>query len=130
MTMQEFVRNPETGQEGWILVQRSPIELPKGAYAFKMDFPSVTGTENLHEKFCAALTKALLDPGSSQVRFIEEKQGCFVQFMPEGTLDWDSFSDPKAVDLQLVLIAMGGDRVSAWSHYVINSNTGTRLVFE
>lgn len=133
LTMQEFARNPETGQIGWISVRTPPVELSKGTYAFNVDFPSVPpNTQDANIAIGTALTKALWVEGTPEnpPHFKEEKQGCFIQFTPEGTLDWNSFDDDKAVDLQLVLVAMGGDRVSSWSHYVINSNTGTRLVFE
>ena len=116
----EFVQN------AWVRAPSSALKLPPGIYALKATLPSVPVDEKMHEAICAALTETLW----SGQDFKDELRECFVQFTPEGTLDWDSFGDEKAVNLQLVLVTMGGGRVTAWSSYVINSNTGTRLVFE
>jgi len=132
LTMQEFARNPQTGQQEWISAQRSPVELPVGVYALNVDFPAVPSDAlDMNDAICSALTDSVMSTGGSGgPNFKMDKRQCFVQFTPEGTLDWGSFSDPQAVDSQLVLVRLGGDRIAAYSSYVLNTNTGTRLVFE
>ena len=132
LTMQEFARNPQTGQQAWISVRGSPVELPIGVYALNVDFPAVPAdARDKNEAICSALTDSVLSVGGSdRPNFKEDKRQCFVQFTPEGTLDWDSFGDEEAVASQLVLVRLGGDRIASYSSYVLNSNTGTRLVFE
>ena len=127
-----FELNPETGQHE----RKAPYParlLPAGVYAFKsVGATTLVTDEDSYKATCASLSAALWVPGSGSEspHFAEGTNECFVQFTPEGTVDWDSFGDEKAVNSQIILLTIAGGQVKDWSAYVINSNTGTRLVFE
>ena len=130
--IQDFVQNPQTGKDEWKASSRPKTNLPEGIYAFNVTIPYLANTESAYLATCTALTEAVWvkGTGTTEPHFKDEVAECFIQFGPDGTVDQDSFVEPGAISLGPVLVRIAGDRVAAWSYYLINSNTGTRLVFE
>jgi len=130
--IQDFVQNPQTGKDEWKASSRPKTNLPEGIYAFNVTIPYLANTESEYMATCTALTEAVWvkGTGTTEPHFKDEVAECFIQFGPDGTVDWQSFGESGAISLGPVLVRIAGDRVAAWSYYLINSNTGTRLVFE
>ena len=100
-------------------------------------WPSATGDVALWEQkraeFCIKLTQQAF--GGEYVEandtFQSGQDEFYVTFSPTGVLALDSqLSSGDSNPLVLVVIQLAGQRVGEYEFYVLNANTGTRLVFD